>query len=164
MAPRIVYERYGGSSFMEALLRPAAELFSAHYGIWGRNAPNYTGPICVPGQRVRMSVAYLRSAIVPMAVISDCHHIRAIIDGVLVGNVFACQWEVEGRTVLWVTQLVVHKAYRSRGIATMLLKLLITRQYDVYGIASSHAHACMAAVHAFSSHYSPRRLVFVGSF
>ena len=72
-------------------------------------------------------------------------------DDSLAGNVFACRWSYDNKTVCWVTQLVVHQDYRERGLATGLLNQL--RQYDddSYGVMSSHPAACLAAAKAFGS-------------
>ena len=76
---------------------------------------------------------------------------RVSVDDRLVGNVFACRWEWDKKTVCWITQLVVHQDYRERGLATMLLSQLRQRDDDVYGIMSSHPAACLAAARAFGS-------------
>ncbi|KAJ6526225.1 hypothetical protein DFH09DRAFT_936248, partial [Mycena vulgaris] len=45
------------------------------------------------------------------------------IDGALVGHAFATSWSYgEGSIVFWITQLVVSKVHRRKGIATMLLR------------------------------------------
>ena len=49
----------------------------------------------------------------------------------------------------WVTQLVVHRAYRERGLATGLLNELRQEDDSIYGIMSSHPAACVAAIKAF---------------
>ena len=51
----------------------------------------------------------------------------------------------------WITQLVVHKDYRERGLATGLLSVLREDDDDIYGVMSSHPAACLAAAKAFSS-------------
>jgi len=64
--------------------------------------------------------------------------------------VFACRWVANGKTVCWVTQLVVHRDYRERGLATGLLNELRQESDDVYGIMSSHPAAIIAAAKAFA--------------
>lgn len=71
--------------------------------------------------------------------------------GRLVGNVFACRWAYDGKTVCWITQLVVHEDYRERGLATGLLNQLRHDGDDICGIVSSHPAACLAAAKAFGS-------------
>lgn len=82
---------------------------------------------------------------------ADTVYARAIVDGILAANAFACRWQYKDQTVCWITQLVVKKGYRQDGLATTLLLALRSKQYsdDIYGIMSSHPAACMAAAKAF---------------
>jgi len=73
------------------------------------------------------------------------------VNGHLAGNAFACRWSVDGRTICWITQLVVHHDYRERGLATGLLDEVRLDGDDVYGVMSSHPAACLAASRAFKS-------------
>ena len=72
-------------------------------------------------------------------------------DDVLAGHALARRWTYDGKTVCWVTQLVVHHDYRERGLATCLLNHLRDEEDDIYGIMSSHPAACLAAAKAFGS-------------
>lgn len=50
------------------------------------------------------------------------------------------------------TQLVVHRDYRERGLASGLLRSLrLDADDDMYGIMSSHPAACMTAASAFGA-------------
>ncbi len=60
-------------------------------------------------------------------------------------HAFACRWEYQGRRVCWITQLVVDRRYRERGLAMQILLLLRQDNDAIYGILSSHAAACLAA-------------------
>jgi hypothetical protein len=73
------------------------------------------------------------------------------VHGKLAGNAFACRWTVDGKTVCWITQLVVHGDYRERGIASGLLKRIEQDGDHAYGVMSSHPAACLAAAKAFGS-------------
>lgn len=73
------------------------------------------------------------------------------VGGRLAGNAFACRWQVDGRTICWITQLVVHRDYRERGLAAGLLNEIRLDKDDVYGVMSSHPAACLAAAKAFGS-------------
>jgi len=53
--------------------------------------------------------------------------------------------------VCWVTQLVVHRDYRERGLAVGLLNELRQGGDDMYALMSSHPAACLAAAKAFGS-------------
>lgn len=77
------------------------------------------------------------------------------VDGSLAGNAFACRWKWDGKTVCWVTQLVVKKDYRDNGLASGLLRSLRETTDDIYGIMSSHPAACLAAAKSFGSKYNP---------
>ena len=70
-------------------------------------------------------------------------------DGIFAGYATACKWYCNDKKVLWISQLVVHRDYRKRGLATGLLVRLAEDDVDIYGIASSHPAACLAAVRAF---------------
>lgn len=78
-----------------------------------------------------------------------------VVDGVLAGSAFTHRWqhseEGSSTTVCWITQLVVHKSYRGRGLASGLLGLVRSGSDGVYGIISSHPAACLAAAKSFGS-------------
>jgi GNAT superfamily N-acetyltransferase len=100
------------------------------------------------GSHVRLSKERLRNEYLPRGISS---YVRVSVNGKLAGNAFACRWSVESRTVCWITQLVVHRDYRERGLATGLLNEVKLNGDDVYGIMSSHPAACLAAAKAFGS-------------
>lgn len=74
-------------------------------------------------------------------------------DAALAGHALVCRWSCDEGNVCWVTQLVVHKEYRRRGLATMRLNTLRLDTDDIYGIMSSPA-ACLAAAASFGCKYS----------
>ncbi len=78
--------------------------------------------------------------------LAPCSYVRVTVEDRLSGNAFACRWIYNGKTVCWVTQLVVHSDFRERGLAVGLLNLLRQDNDDIYGIMSSHPAACLAAV------------------
>jgi hypothetical protein len=96
-----------------------------------------------------MSKDRLRAQLLPNG--ATCSYVRVIVDGSLAGNAFASRWTHNGRSVCWVTQLVVHRDYRERGLAMGLLNELGQDDDDIYGVVSSHAAACLAAAKAFAS-------------
>ena len=85
---------------------------------------------------------------------ANCSHVRVTVDGQLAGHVFGCRWNSAGRSVCWITQLVVHRAYRERCLAKGLLRELREDGDEIYGILSSHPAACMAAARAFGGKLS----------
>ena len=54
----------------------------------------------------------------------------------------------------WVTQLVVDRNYRERGLAKALLNQLKHEDINIYGIMSSHPAACLAAAKAFGGKHA----------
>ena len=56
----------------------------------------------------------------------------------------ASSYPVPGGKVCWITQLVVHKDQRNRGIASFLLKQLRRPELTAFGLVSSHPAACLA--------------------
>jgi GNAT superfamily N-acetyltransferase len=148
------FERYQNESITDELLEDAAKLFSTNYGKWSVEATKKFGRFAKNGSRVHLSTLRLRNQCLPDGV--PCTHVRVLLEGKLVGHVFAARWVTEtGKTVCWVTQLVVHTNYRERGLATALLRRLKENgEDDIYGIMSSHPAACKAAAIAFGSKYS----------
>lgn len=100
---------------------------------------------------MRLSKDKLRKDYLPDDISS---YVRVLVDGKLAGNAFACRWSVNGRTVCWVTQLVVHSDFRERGLAVGLLNEIRMEGDDVFGVMSSHPAACLAAAKAFGSWFN----------
>lgn len=96
---------------------------------------------------MKLSKDRLRAQCLPKDASSS--YVRVTVDGHLAGNAFACRWKYNDKSVCWVTQLVVDRDYRQRGLATGLLNELRRDDDDIYGLVSSHAAACMAAAKAF---------------
>lgn len=79
---------------------------------------------------------------------------KVTVGGQLAGNVFCSRWVASGKTICWVTQLVVNRNYRERGLASSLLASLRRDDDDMYGIISSHPAALLAFTKAFGSTYT----------
>lgn len=107
------------------------------------------------GKPVAMTAHRLRDEVLPAGGKSTYTRVR--IDGQPAGHAFACRWSAAGKTVCWVTQLVVGKAYRTHGLARGLLTTLREHSDDVYGLASSNPVECLAAASSFGCASSPRR-------
>lgn len=101
------------------------------------------------GSRVKLSKTRLRAQYLPDNAL--CSYVRVSVDDRLAGNAFACRWCYNGKTVCWVTQLVVHSDFRERGLAASLLNHLRQDEDVIYGLMSSHPAACLAAAKAFGS-------------
>ena len=78
-------------------------------------------------------------------------YVRVTVNGHLAGNVLACRWKYGDNFICWVTQLVVDRNYRQCGLALGLLTVLKQSDHMIYGIASSHPAACLAAAKAYGS-------------
>jgi GNAT superfamily N-acetyltransferase len=90
-----------------------------------------------------MTVPRLRAHYLPEA--SEAVYATAVADSdTLIGNVFACRWSYQGRTVLWITQLVVRSDFRRKGVATRMLKSLVKDGDEIFGVLSSHPAALKA--------------------
>lgn len=96
-----------------------------------------------------MSAQRLRDQYLPPDV--DSSYTWVLLDGTLAGNAFVCRWKHGGQTICWITQLVVHKEYRERGLACGLLANLKKDTDDIFGVISSHPAACMATASSYGS-------------
>ncbi|CAM1503449.1 Fc.00g082250.m01.CDS01 [Cosmosporella sp. VM-42] len=137
------YKTVFAEEITDQMLEAAATLFTENYGTWGKRSKR-------TGKPVTLSAKRLRDQYLPAN--TDCRYTMATTsDDTLVGNAFTCRWDWDGKNVCWVTQLVVHKEYRGKGIATTLLRMSMANSDDVYGIMSSHPYACVAAAATFGS-------------
>ncbi|GAP85321.2 hypothetical protein SAMD00023353_1002010 [Rosellinia necatrix] len=123
-----VFEAFPGTEVTDHMLSKAAKLFSENYGVWGKASP-------LAGKRVSLNTRRLREQCIPDAAASS--YVRVTVDGALAGHALACRWNCNGMTVCWVTQLVVRKDYRERGLASSLLRVIREDTDDVYGIITS---------------------------
>ncbi|KAF7310584.1 hypothetical protein HMN09_00601200 [Mycena chlorophos] len=127
-----------GSSVSDEVLSECAALFSSSYGVW---SDAVSRPL-KPGGQVKMSLAKLREQVFPCS----SRNFLAVCtgeEGCIIGHAFATLWDFsEGKTICWVTQLVVSALHRQRSIATSLVHML-PRTY-AFGVASSHPAACLA--------------------
>lgn len=141
----VTFEVYDTADMTSEMWEQSAKFFSLTYGIWSRSAPQSP----VPGKRVKMSAKKLKEQLIPSQ--GGSTYIRAMGGGRLIGNVFACRWDYQGRQVCWVTQLVVDYQFRKRGLATRMLEKLreVHANDRGFGVLSSHPAAIRAALRAF---------------
>lgn len=162
-----IFEKFSGEAITDDILQAAATLFSDNYGVWGGQAARFCGAFakhgmalkCIKnaspelilsiGRRVKMSKERLRAQSLPAG--GHCSYVRVTIDERLAGHAFACRWKYGEKTVCWITQLVVDRRYRERGLAFALLNDLREDSDHVYGIMSSQPAACLAAAKALGS-------------
>lgn len=153
-----VYEGFKSDEVTDEMLEEASKLFSENYGVWGEQAAKQMGEFAKAGRPVKLSKERLRKEYLPTGISA---YVRVSVNGHLAGNAFACRWSVRGRTICWVTQLVVHRDYRERGLAVGLLNEIKQDGDDVYGIMSSHPAACLAASRAYKSPIDTALLEFM---
>lgn len=157
----IVYEWFTGSLYPPALLEECAELYSQHYGTWSAVAPR-------AHERIRLSPARIRDWLRS----SDSNITLGRVDGVLVGYAMAVKTHVPKYGVIsWVTQLVVHEAYRRANIAkTLLFSTWGFSDHFAWGLLTANPYAVRALEKATRRRATPfrirrnaRKLLRVGS-
>ncbi|KAF2495638.1 hypothetical protein BU16DRAFT_572867 [Lophium mytilinum] len=142
------FQKFENDAISQDIIESAAALCSTNYGVWGPGAELNAGAFAKPGRRVRMSAAKLRAECLPTG--ARTTYVRAKIGDELIGNVLACRWQYQGRSICWITQLVVSSTYRKRGVATrMLTELQEGEPKRAFGILSSHPAAILATLRAF---------------
>ncbi|KAK2797694.1 hypothetical protein FQN50_009118 [Emmonsiellopsis sp. PD_5] len=142
---QIVLETFPGNQVTDAMLGEAAKLFNENYGVWGKRSHS-------PGKPVKLSGHRLREQYLPNSAATS--YVRVTVDGNLAGNAFACRWKHGATSICWVTQLVVDRNFRERGLASALLRTIGSGTDEIYGIMSSHPAACMAAASSYGSKHS----------
>ncbi|KDR74084.1 hypothetical protein GALMADRAFT_250837 [Galerina marginata CBS 339.88] len=122
----------------DEIFATCANLFSDHYGVWATNAPNR-----VHGARVKMNAKKLRESVSAPA---QTVLAMGYVENQHIGHAFATVWPSEAGRVGWITQLVVHKDFRRRKVATQLINKLknhpLLADISVVGIASSQPASC----------------------
>ncbi|KAI5861981.1 hypothetical protein GGS23DRAFT_605904 [Durotheca rogersii] len=154
MAER-VFQIYSGEQLTAEMVAAAAELYSRSYGVWGPGAPR-------EGKRIRISARQLCAEYLSHP--RETLYARAVVDGVLAGQVLCTRWPgADGRLVCWVTLLVVRAEYRRRGLAAALLRCVQSDLDAVYGLLSPNPTACLAAAHAFGTPLDRISLEFIAT-
>jgi len=109
-------------SLTKEILEQCSKLYSEHYGFWLNNK-------CIKLTPTKLKTMYLYD--------KTCGVVLAEIDGQLIGHSFYAEFE----NCLWITQLVVHKDFRRRGIGTSLVSKILEIDWKYVGIASSNPYA-----------------------
>lgn len=113
------------------LIHEMSELYSNHYGVWGKTAKNY-------GKRITLSPSYIRE----WTKDENAYIATARDDNNLIGYAIAIQSyknKTEKKNVIsWITQLVVHQDYRQHGIGKELL-------FSFWGFSSHYAWGIMSS-------------------
>lgn len=132
-----------------AQLQAMAEVFSAHYGVWGGGGP-------APGARVRLSATRLRASYLT----DDASFAAVATDsttGAHIGHATYRLFPFQGGIGMWVSQLVVHRDWRGRKVASQMLGAAVATPHNLRacGLASSHPHAVRAMEKAVGVRCSP---------
>ena len=134
----------------ENLLSQCSSLFSSHYGIWQHNEKQIT-----LSPRL-LKKDYLDSVNSGVVILYPDSNVSKIVEiekfgaqvtgdiSQVTGHAFFKHFMYKDKKVCWITQLVVHPDYRSRGYAKLLLQKACYGT-NLIGIASTHPHAIMAA-------------------
>mmetsp|Transcript_14626 Transcript_14626/g.31873 ORF Transcript_14626/g.31873 Transcript_14626/m.31873 type:complete len:222 (+) Transcript_14626:115-780(+) len=136
MDDSVTYALMPASMVSDEHIAACAQLFSEHYGTWGKGSGK------LEGSRVRLPATKLKAQ---GLFNTECTLCMATINGTLVGHAFATTFPYQGNFVTWITQLCVHTDHRSRGIASRLCRLSWDiRSNFACGLVSSHPHAVRA--------------------
>ena len=134
------------------LLDECAALYSNHYGVWSAQSPHPGRP----GTRVRLSAARLKRWFD-----SDDSRIALARSGTdLVGYAIAVQMKAPRCGIVsWVTQLVVHEAYRQRNVAkTLLFSIWGMSDHFAWGLVTASPYAVRALEKATRRRCLPTRI------
>ena len=132
-----------------ALLEECAVLYSNHYGLWGARSPS-------PGRRVRLSATRLREWLCSR----DSRITLARSGSELVGYAIAVQAKANRCGIVsWVTQLVVHEAYRKQDVGkTLLFSIWGLSDHFAWGLLTANPYAVRALEKATRRRCMPARI------
>lgn len=113
MKDNIRYTTLKCSDLDDKTLKQCSDLFSNHYGVYSGQDGKHA-----KGQRIRLGIKYYMN----IRNTKDMYVSLCYSESELIGQAFFLKKEVDnGKTCTWVTQLLVNKFYRGKGIATRLL-------------------------------------------
>ena len=120
-----------------SVLPECAELYSKHYGIWGA-----FGDEKKRGKNIQLSVGRLNNWFLN----EQTNLYVARLNGALIGYAIALRDNLSNHgTVSWVTQFVVHKEYRNKGIGSHLLRHIWGMSNDyAWGLITANPYAIRA--------------------
>ena len=123
-----------GHSMDPDLISEMSDLYSAHYGAWGRLGAR-------PGAPIRLSADHIRKYLTPDSLV-----VWAKAFGSLIGYAIAIHAEVPGcGKVAWITQLVVHKDHRQVDVGkTLLFTIWKFSDHFAWGLLSANPYAIRA--------------------
>ena len=149
---RIGYSWMPGSFALvdSALLEECAALYSNHYGLWSAQSS------FSPGRRVRLSATRLREWLESR----DSRITLARSGSDLVGYAIAVQTKTARCGIVsWVTQLVVHEAYRQQNTGkTLLFSIWGLSNHFAWGLLTANPYAVRALEKATRRRCLPARI------
>lgn len=146
----VTFEWYVGLEVPDPLLQECSDLFGEHYGVWSEAAGERAG------KRVRFSPDLMRKLLAGQ----DARLAIARSEGALVGYAASVQPTLPSvGTMSWVTQLVVHAAYRKRGIARRLLfSIWAFSNHFAWGLVTASPFTVRALEKATRRRVAPERI------
>ena len=116
------------------LVSEMSQLYSSHYGVWGRNGRR-------PGKPIQLSPGQIRKWLTPDSLV-----VWADAFGQMIGYAIAIHVPLHGHgNVAWVTQLVVHQAHRQADVGKRLLFTIWGfSDYFAWGLLSANPYAVRA--------------------
>jgi 2-polyprenyl-3-methyl-5-hydroxy-6-metoxy-1,4-benzoquinol methylase/GNAT superfamily N-acetyltransferase len=132
----IKYEKQPGNWVVtnEVLLNDMSYLYSSNYGIWGKVAQFNKG------KNIKLSVDKLKSWLT-----ENTEVVLAYDGDILIGYAVVILKKVhKNGPVAWISQFVVHKEFRNRGIGTNLLSYWGFSNFFAWGLISANPYAIRA--------------------
>jgi len=146
------YRVTSGTDITDSDIAECIQLFIEHFGRW-EDSPNVD-------ERLRGRPITMTSDEFKALFLSDENRPRTLLCRCFeggtrrfLGYALMTTWDYGKETVGWVTQLVVHSAYRGRGIATKILSVLegepLMRAAQYFGVTSPNPATCSIVARVF---------------
>lgn len=132
MKQQLEYYTKQCANLEDKVLKQCSDLFSNHYGVYSGKDGKHT-----KGQQIKLGIRYYQHIKEnPNMYVSLCYK-----GDELIGQAFFLKKEIStGEKCTWVTQLLVHRYYRGKGIATKLLHSAWGfSDYFAWGLATANA-------------------------
>ena len=134
----------------ESLINEMSELYSNHYGFWGKTSKFYTKRISLSPQKLR---EWTKNENVRIATARDENKLV----GYAIATISYKNKKEQKNIISWITQLVVHQNFRQHGIGKELLfSFWGFSNYYAWGIMSSNPYAIRALEKATHRRVNPQ--------
>ncbi|KAI6194888.1 N-acetyltransferase domain-containing protein [Aphelenchoides besseyi] len=128
---------WGSATITADLLEKCAKLFSENYGKWGVMGLSPGSPVKLLHSRLRSD--YLFNPQTCSLITADTG-----VDGDVVAHAFVCSFPFLNGYAVWITQLVVRKDMRHKGLATELVARAWKKDAMAWGLMTSHPYSVRA--------------------